>query len=190
MSEQILSDLQWFFEQRGGARYELGDPSGVNQLEHALQCAALAEMAGASDALITASLLHDLGHLVYEDDEYGDEMDDLHQYRALPLLRTVFDSAVLEPIKLHVDAKRYLCTVEHDYYEGLSEGSRRSLSLQGGPFSAAEASQFIAQPHARDAVLLRRWDDRSKAKGQSTPDLAHFLFIALRCMKEPDMILV
>ena len=98
----------------------------------------------------------------------------MHQYRILPFLRPLFDEAVLAPIRLHVDAKRYLCAVDPTYCATLSADSVRSLALQGGIFSPPEAVQFIARPYAADAVRLRRWDDLAKCAGLATPDYAHF----------------
>jgi phosphonate degradation associated HDIG domain protein len=178
MRNDPLDLLRGLFETRGAERYESpGDahrrPS-VSQLEHALQCATLAEAAGADEYLVSAALLHDLGHLVYEAGEHDSSEDDFHQFRALPLLRDLFPDDVLEPIKLHVDAKRYLCATEPSYHAGLSAASKLSLALQGGAHAAAEADAFIAQPFAREAVLLRRWDDRAKVIGLETPGFGYF----------------
>ena len=88
MIEQVLNDIRWLFENRGRQRYESSRKPTVNQLEHALQTATLAEAAGADDALVTAALLHDLGHMMYLDAEDFRGVDDLHEYRSLPLLRS------------------------------------------------------------------------------------------------------
>ena len=124
-----------------------------------------------------ASLLHDLGHLLVErgGGALGSDVDDIHQYRAIPFLRHLFPDAVLEPISLHVDAKRYLCHTEPEYRDTLSPASKQSLKLQGGPYVRADAAQFIAKPFARDAIDLRRWDDLAKVPGRATPPLAHYL---------------
>ena len=108
-------------------------------------------------------------------------IDDQHQYFAIPFLRGLFAAAVIEPIRLHVDAKRALCALEAGYYQALSEDSRRSLALQGGTYAPDAAAAFRARPHAEDAMRLRRWDDAAKIPGASTPALAHFLEIAARC---------
>ena len=169
-----LADIAHLFETRGHAQYD-GEP--VTQLEHALQSAHLAERAGAGSALIAAALLHDLGHLLH--DLPGSPtlagVDDVHQYRCLPFLRGLFGETTLAPIRLHVDATRYLCTREPGYLQGLSPDSARSLQLQGGPFDEAQARAFEALPYARDALRLRRWDDAAKQEGAATPGLAHFL---------------
>jgi len=177
-----LQDIERLFEARGGEQYS-GEP--VTQLQHALQTAALGEVEGASDALVTAALLHDLGHLLHD---LGDTpsmrgVDDVHQYRALPFLRGLFDDAVLDAIKLHVDAKRYLCATDAGYHHGLSADSKRSLQLQGGIFSADEAAKFITQAGALDAVRLRLWDDLAKDADRVTPPLSYFMQRARRCAK-------
>ncbi|MCW5651004.1 MAG: phosphohydrolase [Ramlibacter sp.] len=175
-----FTDLERLFAERGAEQYT-GEP--VTQLEHALQSAMLAENDGASDELVTAALLHDLGHLLHNLGATPtlQGVDDVHQYRALPVLRRLFGSAVVDPVKLHVDAKRYLCATREGYFEALSEDSRRSLALQGGVYSPGQAENFIRQPGAAASVRLRVWDDLAKVGGLATPPLAHFLERAQRC---------
>ncbi len=175
-----LADIDQLFALRGAEQYA-GEP--VTQLEHALQTAALGEAEGASDALVTAALLHDLGHLLHDLGNTPTErgVDDVHQYRALPFLRGLFDDNVLGAIRLHVDAKRYLCATRAGYFDSLSDDSKRSLKLQGGIFDAAQADAFIAQPGAQGAVRLRIWDDLAKTAGLVTPSLSHYLNRARRC---------
>lgn len=168
------------FEQGGHEMYS-GEP--VSQLQHALQSATLAEQAGATPELVCAALLHDLGHLLNPQGETPSArgIDDTHQYFAIPYLRGLFSPAVLEPIRLHVDAKRYLCATDAGYRERLSEDSKRSLELQGGVFSADDAAQFMARPYAEDAVRLRLWDDQAKVEGMATPDLQYFSTLMFDC---------
>jgi phosphonate degradation associated HDIG domain protein len=175
-----LPDIERLFATHGQIEYS---GEGVTQLEHALQSAQLAEREGAAPELITAALLHDLGHMLNLQGETPTArgIDDQHQYFAVPFLRGLFPAAVIEPIRLHVDAKRALCALEAGYYDALSEDSKRSLALQGGTYSPADAAAFRARPHAEEAMRLRRWDDAAKIPGASTPSLAHFLEIAARC---------
>ena len=175
-----FADIETLFGRHGAIEY---DGEGVTQLEHALQGAWLAEQEGATAELVTATLLHDLGHLLNLQGATPTArgIDDQHQYFAIPFLRPLFRDAVLDPIRFHVDAKRALCATEPGYHAALSEDSKRSLVLQGGTFTPAEVQQFLSKPHAADAMRLRRWDDRAKAPGLATPPLAHFLEIAARC---------
>lgn len=169
----MVTEIVSLFKIKGDRAYE---GEGVSQLEHALQSAQRAEQEGAAPELICAALLHDIGHLINDRGETptlrGE--DDLHQYMALPFLRPAFPEAVLGAIRLHVDAKRYLCAIRPGYRAALSEDSKRSLELQGGVFAPAQAERFIRQPFAADAVKVRLWDDAAKVPGLPTPGLAHF----------------
>ena len=109
------------------------------------------------------------------------QVANLHQFRAIPFLRGLFDDAVLAPIKFHVDAKRYLCATRAGYHDSLSADSKRSLQLQGGVFSDGAAKAFITQPGAEAAVKLRIWDDLAKTEGLATPPLSHYLDRSRRC---------
>ena len=169
-----IPDIVALFEARGHEQYS-GEP--VTQLQHALQSAHLAEQEGAGSALISAALLHDVGHLLHD---FGDTpslkgLDDVHQYRCLPFLRSLFGPATLEPIKLHVDAKRFLCAREPAYHDALSADSKRSLQLQGGVFNADQADGYEALPFALDPVRLRRWEDLPKSADMAVPPLTHFV---------------
>jgi phosphonate degradation associated HDIG domain protein len=176
-----LADIGKLYKDHGHIEYS---GEGVTQLEHALQCAQLAESDGADEALVAAAFLHDLGHLLNLQGETPTArgIDDQHQYFAIPFIRPLFKPAVVEPIRLHVDAKRALCALEPGYYEALSEDSRRSLELQGGTYAPADAEAFSAKPYAKDAMRLRRWDDAAKVAGRKTPPLQHYLAIAGRCL--------
>jgi phosphonate degradation associated HDIG domain protein len=175
-----LDDIGRLFEAHGHIEY---NGENVTQLEHALQAAQLAEAQGAADTLVTAALLHDLGHMLNPQGDTPTErgVDDQHQYYAIPFLRPLFPPAVIEAIRLHVDAKRALCALEPEYHAALSQDSKRSLTLQGGIFSRAQVEAFMAKPFAADAMRVRRWDDAAKVPGQATPALKRYLEIAARC---------
>ena len=149
----------------------------VSQAEHGLQCAALALEAAASPALIVAALLHDVGHMIDDRDEALAEsgVDAQHELGGARLLTRWFGPATTEPVRLHVQAKAYLCYSDPAYFEGLSPVSKRSLQLQGGIMSAGQAKVFMTIPFSSDAVRLRRWDDLAKVPGRITPPLDRFL---------------
>ncbi len=169
----IIDEIEALFLTRGEAAY-FGE--AVSQVEHALQAARLAESENASDALVVAALLHDVGHLVHGLDEtIADQgIDGRHEVAGHQWLGSHFGPEVTEPIRLHVAAKRYLCAVEPSYQEGLSPASRKSLELQGGPFRPEEVAAFEANPHWDAAVRLRRWDDAAKIPGWVVPGLEHY----------------
>jgi gamma-butyrobetaine dioxygenase len=141
-----------------------------------LQTAALAQREGASEALIAAALLHDVGHLLHGRDEdiAARGLDGRHEEAGHAWLARHFSPAVTEPIKLHVAAKRYLCTVDRECECRLSPASRRSLELQGGPMGAEETQKFERHEFCREAVRLRRWDDEAKIPGLAVPGLEHY----------------
>lgn len=169
--------------ERQGAEQYGSEP--VSQLAHALQSAALAEQAGSRPELIAAALLHDIGHLVDNKFQVGQDnpVDRHHENIGSAYLKLAMPPAVTEPIRLHVPAKRYLCWADAAYFGGLSQASVRSLELQGGVFDEAEARTFIEQPYAEDAVALRRWDDLAKVPDAETPPLAHFIPYVEQSMK-------
>jgi [1-hydroxy-2-(trimethylamino)ethyl]phosphonate dioxygenase len=157
----VFERIAALFAERGEGQY---GSERVTQRAHALQCAALAAREGAADALIVAALLHDVGHLVHDlgTDARTRGVDDKHETRAAEWLAGAFGEEVVAPVRLHVAAKRWLCAVDPAYYAILSPASRRSLELQGGPFTAAQAEAFASAQHAEDAAQLRRWDDAAK----------------------------
>lgn len=167
---QKIIDL---FNEKGHSLY---GGEAVTQIEHALQAATYARMNNASDALITASLLHDIGHLLHAlpDDAPDFGVDDLHEELAAMFLEKYFIKEVVEPAKLHVQAKRYLCFVDAGYYYTLSEPSRQSLALQGGIMNAEEAAEFEKFENYKEAVLLRTWDDLAKDPSMQTDPIEAF----------------
>jgi len=172
----IVSQIERLFARHGHIPYEGARREAVTALQHALQCAQLAEWAHADAPLVAAALLHDLGHFLAAGAVPKFEpVDDEHEMLALPLLAHGFDVDVTEPIRLHVQAKRYLVRVDADYAAQLSPASVHSLALQGGPLDDAELAAFEVLPFAEHAVLLRRWDDGAKLPGRQTPPLDYYL---------------
>jgi phosphonate degradation associated HDIG domain protein len=166
-------DILRLFNERGDSEY---GGEAVTQEQHALQAALFAEQAQSSPALITAALLHDVGHLLHRlpEDAPDQGVDDRHESLAARWLRKHFGPEVVEPVRLHVAAKRYLCAVDSTYLQQLSPPSQLSLQLQGGPMSETECQEFAAHPFCEAAVALRRWDDAAKVPDMQTPTLAHF----------------
>jgi phosphonate degradation associated HDIG domain protein len=169
-----VEDILNLFQNRGRNAY-LGEP--VSQAEHALQAAHLADRDAASDALIVAALLHDVGHLLHDlgEDIACQGIDARHEMSGSTWLAKTFGPEVAEPARLHVEAKRYLCAVEPAYLDGLSDASKLSLTLQGGPMNAGEVARFDSNPHAVEALKLRRWDDQAKVANLEVPGLEAYL---------------
>jgi len=168
----VVTHLFNVFSQRGHRSYG----EHVTELQHGLQCATLAQQNGEDPALVVACLLHDYGHLLHDlgEDIAEKGVDSRHECIGANQLSSWFGDEVVEPIRMHADAKRYLCWKDPSYQSGLSEASLRSLTLQGGPMSEAEASQFENHPHFDRAIRLRRYDDQGKQPDMTTPDLEGF----------------
>ena len=155
----------------GGGTAYFGEP--VTVLEHSLQAAHIVRQSGGDDTLVAAALLHDLGHLLHTagEDAAHRGLDTRHEELGVAAIADHLPSAVLDPIRMHVAAKRYLCFADPEYTAGLSPASVQSLALQGGPMSADEAHAWIASPHAPEAIRLRRADDAAKIAGLAVPQL-------------------
>lgn len=180
-AEQKVAVLFRYMEKRGQSFYD----EVVTQLEHALQCAALAQQNDASATLITGALLHDVGHIILDEhnaDRAFLDTDLTHEEVGAQYMEPFFPEAVTTPIRLHVPAKRYLCTTDASYHDGLSEASKRSFRLQGGIMSDEERNAFEQIPHFQDALTLRRWDDLAKVKGLETAELAIYRDIVQQCL--------
>ena len=143
-----LIHIAGLLEHKAEGQYGL---HAINQRQHAQQAAWLVERRGCAPALIAACLLHDIGHLVHGlgDNPAAAGVDDEHEAAGHAFLAQWFGPEVTEPVRLHVAAKRYLCATEADYFAKLSADSVLSLSLQGGPMSAAEVVAFRALPRPR-----------------------------------------
>lgn len=180
-AEQKIDTLFNYMEDRGQSFYD----EVVTQLEHALQCAALAQQSNAAPTLITGALLHDIGHIILDEHSAREaflDTDLSHEAVGAQYLEPFFPRSVTTPIRLHVPAKRYLCTTDGSYHDGLSEASKRSLRLQGGVMSDEERDAFEQIPHFEDALVLRRWDDLAKVKALNTPALGTYRDIVQQCL--------
>ncbi len=158
----------------GGGEAYFGEP--VTVLEHSLQAAWFVSRKRGESALVAAALLHDLGHLLHAkgEDAATRGLDTQHEELAAMVLGGHLPAAVLDPIRMHVAAKRYLCFRDPRYLAALSPASIQSLALQGGPMSELEAKAFLAMPHAHESIALREADDAAKVPGLAVPDLESY----------------
>jgi len=179
MSELSIASICQLLEAKGHHQLPL---ASVTVLQHALQTAWLAERGGASSALVSACLLHDLGHLLDDAPPRQSEQHVSHGPRAAARLAELFGAPVTDPIRLHVDAKRYLCYAHPGYVHNLSPYAARSLERQGGAFTPDAARAFMRESHAVDAVNLRLWDDQAQSSTLDTPSLAHFAATLRTCV--------
>lgn len=172
--DKIVPFLADIIERRGAESY-LGE--NVTISEHMLQAALLAEKADAGDELVTAALLHDIGHYTNEFAEDAAEhgIDTVHEEAGATVLELYFPAVVVDCVRHHVAAKRYLCATDPDYFGRLSEASVHSLGLQGGPMSDDEVERFSSHPHLEAIVQVRLWDDQAKERDLPTPGFDHYV---------------
>lgn len=153
------------------AASEHGYDEAVTQLDHALQCAALACRARAADEVVLAALLHDVGHVAVNAPE---DAEGHHGRHGAALLRPFVPEQVAWLVEHHVVAKRYLCAVDPRYAAHLSPASVRSLAVQGPRVHEAERFALESEPWFADAIRIRKWDDAAKDPNASCPPLIHY----------------
>ena len=169
--DEALESIERTFLSADGMAY-LGED--VSMIQHQLQAAALA--VGSTDELVVAALLHDIGHMVAREDggadaaaALADDRDAHHDSIGGRWLSRWFGPEVVEPVRLHVAAKRFLVATEPDYAARLSEASVHTLRLQGGPMSATEVEAFAGLAGSTDAIALRRFDEAAKDGSKDAP---------------------
>ena len=169
----IVAFLEDIFTRRGGEEY-LGEP--VTMAEHMLQGATLAEQNGEDELIIVAALLHDIGHFTSEFGSFSmdDTKDKYHEDAGARVLENFFPPLVVDCVRHHVAAKRYLCAVRPEYFDELSEASVHSLMLQGGPMNTTETKAFESNPNLNKIIAVRLLDDAGKSAQMKTPDFSYF----------------
>jgi predicted HD phosphohydrolase len=169
MTDRLLEAM------RGSAARSYGGES-VTELSHALQCADLARAAGVDEELQLACLLHDVGRYAVDQTLIVDKKHTTatrtdarsHSDVGADLIAPWVPERVAWCVRMHAQAKRYLCALEPAYHDRLSPGSKRTLVIQGGVMTPGEADGFATHPWAQDALTLRRWDDQAKIVNAAT----------------------
>ena len=157
-----IDDVMSLLQSKG----TIGTADGkASQLDHALQVAHRAQTEKAPPNLVVAALLHDVGHML------ASGPDPAHAQLGHDWVAQHFPPEVSEPVRLHVEAKRYLSATDGTYLERLAPTSLQSLHVQGGPMTEAELDAFEEEVHYPDAVKLRHWDDQAKTETLAVPAL-------------------
>jgi len=171
--DNIVAFLGDIFERCGDEEY-LGEP--VTMAEHMLQGATIAEQNGLDEEIIVGALLHDIGHFTSEFGTFSmeDTEDRYHEEAGAKVLSAFFPSVIVDCVRYHVAAKRYLCATRPEYFKRLSEASVHSLNLQGGPMRPDEVADFEKNPNLGKIIQVRYLDEAGKRTDMETPDFWHF----------------
>ncbi len=170
--EQNVEEILSLYKNFGGEDY-IGEP--VSQIEHMCQCAQLAQKEGHDNEVILAAFFHDIGHLcehilpVDKMDNFG--IADHEKIGAEYLQSRGFSQKITRLVASHVPAKRYLTFKYPEYYQQLSEASKKTLIFQGGVMTAVEAKDFESDEYFDLYILLRSWDEQAKQEHTPLPDL-------------------
>ncbi|QUM75600.1 HD domain-containing protein [Moritella sp. 24] len=172
----IIQFIKQQFEENGHVAYG----EHISMGEHMLQSAYYAEQKKSNDAIITAALLHDFGHLILElpEDITANGIDGYHEDIGAKFLAPYFPKQIIDGIALHVQAKRYLCAIKPNYHGQLSQASQETLTVQGGPMNTQQVADFEQEPFYKDALQVRLFDDLGKHTELDHPDLDYYLRIA------------
>lgn len=147
----------------------------VTIAEHMIQSAMMAEKSKSNNNLVCACLLHDYGHFILDnpDELVRKKQDGKHEEIGYEYLKKFFKKEIVEPIKHHVIAKRYLAR-DKKYFDRLSEASVVSLELQGGVLDTKEAKLFENQEFFKEAIMLRKFDEAAKKIGVKIKDIIQY----------------
>ena len=184
-ANNVFDKISKIYEERGCTRYMIEEP--ITQTHHAIQTALQVKLMGGSKELQVAALLHDIGHLVQYHDPLNpsDGKDDKHEVVGAGWLSMHgFGPDVYEPVRWHVDAKRYLCGMKPEYKNTLTPESLTSLELQGGHMSVGECAKFRIRRNFKESIMLCSADDRGKSIGlDGLPDFSSFRDLVLSVVK-------
>jgi len=173
--QQITDEIMSYYEQHGGEEYA-GEK--VTQLQHMVQAAQLAEEQGYDNEVILAAFLHDIGHICeagHGDNEMGEfGIKDHEEIGAGYLQQKGFSKKIVRLVQSHVEAKRYLTFKYPEYYEQLSDASKKTLEYQGGKMYEEEAAAFEQYPLFNLIIKMRTWDEQAKIEHKPLPDLSRY----------------
>jgi predicted HD phosphohydrolase len=177
---QVIEEILGAYETGGDLDYG----ENISMREHMLQTACLAEQDGNEERIIIAALLHDYGHLVCQqpNDIFAEGGDNFHQVLGARALENWFDEEIVGAVRLHVDAKRYLCAANNNYLARLSDASITTLGVQGAPMNNEEMIEFRKHAGYKMALTIRVYDDLGKVPGMPRPELEYYLPMLARIL--------
>lgn len=182
-AQQIVDEIFELYKKHGSDDY-IGEP--VSQIEHMSQSAQLAMNEMFDDEVVLAAFFHDIGHLCAKESEnmggYGVKS---HEKIGADFLRSKgFSGKIASLVENHVQAKRYLTFAFPEYYERLSEASKKTLEYQGGKMTKQEAEAFEIDPLFVESIRMRHWDEEAKIENVPLMDLDLLKSKALRVLNQ------
>lgn len=182
MKSDFITIVTSILDRHGDREY---NGLGLSVLEHMLQSALEAETAHAETHEVVTTLLHDIGHFVVEfPSDMKNTEDTGHDEAGARILEPYFGPEIVEPVRLHVRAKRYLCTVEPSYYDKMTKPVKHTFRLQGGMMSAEEVREFEVLPFAKEATKVRRCCDLGMVPGRKTKKFKEYYPLIESVLKE------
>lgn len=171
---ELLRKVDDLYKRHGSGDY-IGE--SISQREHVVQAALLAEdffkSNACSDELmnetVLAALYHDVGNML--EFEYPGEYELTENLGILNheihgaefLAKNGAAPEICELVVGHVTTKRYLISKNPDYYNKLSDASKRTYEYQGGEMSPHEILEYERNPLYKLHLRIREWDDNAKS---------------------------
>ncbi len=156
----------------------------ISMKEHMLQTAFLADENDEDNNVVVAALLHDFGHLICNmpNNTFDEGSDNYHEELGANALQDWFEDDIVDAVRLHVDAKRYLCAANPKYKDKLSKASITTMAIQGGPMNQREMLAFRRKKGHRIAIRIRTYDDLGKMPEMQRPGLEHYIPKIRECL--------
>ena len=162
-NEYIINYILNLYKTKGNTMYD----KKISQITHSFQTMEMAIRRGFDEKFQLCCFLHDIGHLLLDENNSSEDFlkDDLkHELIGYRFLKDFFEDEITKPILLHVKAKRFLCTVNNEYYNSLSDSSKKSFKIQGGKMTQEQCNTFRNNSYVNLALTLREFEDISKKK--------------------------
>jgi predicted HD phosphohydrolase len=174
-TEEKINNIFKLYNDYGSVEY-MGQ--GITHLEHALQTAYFARAQGYDNVVVTAALLHGIGHLIglkYDFEIMGNFGIKNYEKIGADWLRQVeMSETTCLLIEKHTQARRFIVTTSPDYYDNLSETSKEILKLKGDLMAEKEIEEFRSNELKQALIVLSIWDEKSKMKNKSVPSLENY----------------
>ncbi len=181
-AQDIVEEVFQLYTRKGDEAYH-GEP--VSQLQHMLQAATLAINEQFDDETVLAAFFHDIGHLLESSESMGDYgVVDHEKLGASYLESRGFGDKIVDLVKRHVEAKRYLTAIDPTYYPNLSRASKATLQYQGGPMNEEEIKVLEKDPLKELIIKMRTWDEAAKVPEMDTVTLDILKKMTLRYLMQ------